>query len=364
MPITESQQAAEHRAVSGMIGPTPLFGFLNINKPEGWTSHDVVARVRVLLRSGRRARPKVGHLGTLDPAATGVLPLCVGKATKIAQYLVNEEKSYGAVMKLGERTDTQDATGTVVSTVACKEVDQDQLEEACRDFRGTIQQVPPMYSAVKVAGRPLYAAARAGLIVDRKPRTVVISSLRVLQVDGAFVTIDVTCSKGTYIRTLCADIGDRLGVGAHLFRLERHRVGPFTREASVTLEQVESAVRAGVVAELLMSADDVLGHLPEVIVDEVTAGRVCCGVPLPGTALEGIGTWHTGQPVRIKSDRRGLIAMGRVQPAGRRESRRTQTRSPQRLNDQGRFPTASSAGWVDNTNPAMVIRVESVVVEN
>jgi tRNA pseudouridine55 synthase len=291
-------------------------GFLNMNKPVGWTSHDVVARVRTLLRTGA-ASPKVGHVGTLDPSATGVLPLCVGKATKVAQYLIEWDKSYRAVMKLGERTDTQDATGKQLDTAGIAHLDHAQIESACAAFVGPIQQLPPMYSAVKVGGAPLYKAARAGLVVERAPRAVVISLLRVLEIDGALVTMDVDCSKGTYIRTLCADIGDRLGVGAHLFRLERRRAGSLTLDGAITMDELEAAVASGSIESFLIPIDRVLSDLPQVLVDEATAERVCHGIPLPSRVVAAMGSLPAGQAVRIATHARELIAIGRAQPGER-----------------------------------------------
>ena len=293
-------------------------GFVNANKPSGWTSHDVVAKVRSLLKSALSAPVKVGHVGTLDPMATGVLPLCIGKATKAAQYLVAEEKTYRAVMKLGERTDTQDATGAVLSRAdqaSIDGIDRARIETVCREFVGTIRQVPPMYSAVKVGGTPLYKAARAGVEVERASREVVIVSLRVLEIDGPSVAMEVECSKGTYIRTLCADIGDRLGVGAHLSRLERLGVGPFTLERSVTLERIEAAIRSGTFEELLTPVDAVLAHLPLVIVDDAAAERVGHGAPVPvspGNGMIGTPPWRPGQSVRIRRNEGDVIAIGRM----------------------------------------------------
>lgn len=311
-----------------VIAPHLPMGFVNANKPSGWTSHDVVAKVRSLLKSVLPVPVKVGHVGTLDPMATGVLPLCIGKATKAAQYLVAEEKTYRAVMKLGERTDTQDATGAVLSRadqVSIDGVDRERIEAACREFVGPIRQLPPMYSAVKVAGTPLYKAARAGLEVERTPREVVIASLRVLDADGPLVTIEVHCSKGTYIRTLCADIGDRLAVGAHLTGLERLRVGPFTLEEALTLERIEAMIRSGAIDELLTPVDTVLAHLPLAVVDVTAAERIAHGAPVPMSARSGpapgtayvMAPWRADQIVRIRRDEGDVIAIGRmaVEPA-------------------------------------------------
>ncbi|HXZ25643.1 MAG TPA: tRNA pseudouridine(55) synthase TruB [Nitrospiria bacterium] len=298
-----------------VIARRPPMGFVNALKPSGWTSHDVVAKVRSLLKATLPAPIKVGHVGTLDPAATGVLPLCVGKATKAAQYLVGEQKTYRAVMRLGERTDTQDASGIVLSRsdgAALDGVDRARIEAVCLEFVGPIWQLPPMYSAVKVGGTPLYKAARAGVEVARAPREVVIASLRVLEHDGPLVTVEVDCSKGTYIRTLCHDIGERLGVGAHLARLERLRVGSFTLEEAVTLERIEAAVRSDAIDEIMTPLSRVLAHLPVVIVDDATAARVGHGAPLPHTAADGSAWWREGQCVRIQRNGGDVIAIGRV----------------------------------------------------
>jgi tRNA pseudouridine55 synthase len=293
----------------------PPMGFVNAIKPSGWTSHDVVAKVRSLLKATLPTPVKVGHVGTLDPMATGVLPLCIGKATKAAQYLVSEQKTYRAVMRLGERTDTQDATGTVLKRAdgaALDRVDRALIDAVCQEFVGTIQQLPPMYSAVKVGGTPLYKAARAGVEVARAPREVVITSLRVLEQDGLLVTIEVDCSKGTYIRTLCHDIGERLGVGAHLARLERLRVGSFVLEEAVTLERIEMAVRSEAIDDILTPVSRVLGHLPVVIVDDPTAARVGHGAPLPRSEAGGSAWWREGECVRVQRNHGDVIAIGRV----------------------------------------------------
>jgi len=206
-------------------------GILVVKKEVGWTSHDVVAKVRSLLGG-----IKVGHAGTLDPAATGVLPVLIGRATRVAEYLVDWDKEYCAILRLGETTDTQDATGTVVAQFDTSEVDNQALHDVVAQFRGPQQQLPPMYSAVKVGGQPLYKAARAGKTVERQERAIVIHELKILAVDGRDVTLSVVCSKGTYIRTLCDDIGQALGVGGHLLALERRRVGPLSIDQALTIE--------------------------------------------------------------------------------------------------------------------------------
>jgi tRNA pseudouridine55 synthase len=292
-------------------------GFLILNKPSDWTSHDVVAKVRSLLHE-----PRVGHTGTLDPLATGVLPICVGKATKVAQYLLETDKEYRVVMRLGATTDTQDGTGQVLSR-STQRAAADDVIRVLRGFVGTQTQLPPMYSAVKVGGEPLYKAARAGRVVERQARTVTISRLDVLGIAENDVTFDVTCSKGTYVRTLCADAGDRLGVGAYMQALERRRVGTFGIDRAVTIADLEAAVRRGAVGDLVVSIDAALSDLPAAEVDAETAERVCHGVPLQAARVtQWSGTCRAGGLVRVRlagetvalattpADQAALIARG------------------------------------------------------
>ena len=212
--MTDSQGRAIAVETSASRGTVVGDGVLNVSKPFGWTSHDVVAKIRSLLRG-----VKVGHAGTLDPAATGVLPVLIGRGTRIAEYLLDWVKEYRVVLRLGETTDTQDATGTVLSRCSVEDLTDERIREAIARFLGTGKQVPPMYSAVKVAGVPLYKSARAGRTVARETREVQVYELDVLGIRGAEVDLRVVCSKGTYVRTLCADIGEALGVGGHLHSL-------------------------------------------------------------------------------------------------------------------------------------------------
>lgn len=283
-------------------------GILNVKKPAGWTSHDVVAKVRGLLRDS-----KVGHAGTLDPAATGVLPILVNRGTRIAEYLLEWDKEYRAVLRLGQTTDTQDATGTVLATRPLDGLTEARIREAVAGFRGRITQLPPMYSAVKVAGERLYKSARAGKTVEREPRTVEVHAIDVLAIAGPDVTLRVRCSKGTYVRTLCADIGEALGVGGHLWSLERTRVGPLAVEQALTLEDVGARLLAGRLSDDLLSLDAALGMLPALVVDGQTAGRVRHGSAVPA----GAGRWAAGPPgtpsvVRVQDAAGRLLAVGRV----------------------------------------------------
>lgn len=211
-------------------------GILNIYKEPGFTSHDVVAKLRGILH-----QKKIGHTGTLDPAAMGVLPVCCGKATKVCELLTDKDKTYQAVCRLGMVTDTQDTTGEVQEEHSIKDVTEEEVREAVASFLGDSSQVPPMYSALKVNGRKLYDLAREGKTVERAPRPIHISRLDIIQMDleeGTFL-FEVTCSKGTYIRTLCHDIGRKLGTGAVMESLVRTRVAGFSIEEAVTLGDLE-----------------------------------------------------------------------------------------------------------------------------
>ena len=230
---------------------------LNIDKPCGMTSHDVVAMARK--RFGLRA---VGHTGTLDPAASGVLLLCLGRATKFARFFEALDKRYWAVMELGVCTDTQDATGKVTQTRAVPPVQPEQVEPVLEQFRGPIEQTPPMYSAVKHQGQRLYKLARQGQVVTREPRQAHIRRLELLHIQGPHLTLSVTCSKGTYIRTLCEDIGLALGYGAHMKALQRCSIGAFSLAQAAALDHLRSGVAASGAIPGMSSLSHALTFLP------------------------------------------------------------------------------------------------------
>jgi tRNA pseudouridine55 synthase len=254
-----------------------LDGILNINKPEGMTSHDVVARVRRI--SGQR---KAGHAGTLDPLARGVLLLCLGEATRVAEYLMSGDKVYLARIRLGITTDTYDAEGRI-SSQAEVTVTRAQVEEELRTFVGHLEQTPPMYSALKHEGTTLYRLARQGQTVARAPRQVEIHTLELLEWAPPDLQVRVHCSKGTYIRSLAHDLGQRLGCGAHLAGLVREASGAFRIEEAITLTELEEAFAAGRGAELLQPLDVALQAFPAVTVDRATARGIAHGqrVELP-----------------------------------------------------------------------------------
>ena len=293
-------------------------GVLVVNKPAGWTSHDVVAKARTLLGVA-----KVGHTGTLDPAATGVLLLCLGKATRIAEYLVQADKEYRAVLRLGVATDTQDATGTVTTRAQGALPDEASIKAVMSRFVGRHQQVPPMYSAVKIQGEPLYKAARAGRTVDRPAREYTVHSLQILSIASVAeetktmdVTFDVVCSKGTYVRTLCADIGEALGVGGHLAALERRRIGRFGIADALTLDDLAALADRAAVGTRLHALADALDGVPALTLDQRAADGVCHGIAVPAAQVVRMeGDWAPGACVRLQAPDGRLLAIGKV-PCG------------------------------------------------
>lgn len=285
---------------------------LNVNKPVGWTSHDVVARLRRQL--GFR---KIGHAGTLDPAATGVLPILVGRGTRVAEYLMDWDKEYLAVLRLGQATDTQDATGTVVEQCSTDTLTEEQIRLTIAQFRGPLQQIPPMYSAVKVGGQPLYKAARAGQTIERRARQVTVSRIDVQDVRSPDVSLRIECSKGTYVRTLCADIGERLGVGGHLLSLQRIRVGPLHIQQSMDVEEVDAQFLQSHASDVSLSLDEALADLPALVVDSEVVERILHGASVPPSRmdLESKGAAEelgTGQTVRLKDSSGRLLGLGRL----------------------------------------------------
>ncbi|HLX40907.1 MAG TPA: tRNA pseudouridine(55) synthase TruB [Ktedonobacteraceae bacterium] len=251
-------------------------GILNINKPTGMTSHDVVAKVRKLLKQKR-----VGHAGTLDPAASGVLPICVGQGTRVAEYLSESGKAYAADILFGVVTDTYDAEGAIVRTADTENLTLEQIQEALSGFLGPQMQMPPLYSAIKLQGQPAYKRMRAGEPITLEPRPVVITQLDILTWQPPKLTLTIECSKGTYIRSLAYDLGEHLGCGASLVGLIRTRSGPFTLSQSITLDQLAESVENSKVEQYLHSSDSVLQQYPALMLDDVTTERVLHGNAFP-----------------------------------------------------------------------------------
>lgn len=248
-------------------------GIINVNKPAEWTSHDCVAVMRRVL-----GMKKVGHTGTLDPMATGVLPICAGSATRVMEYLDLDFKTYRCEMQLGLTSDTLDIWGQITGEADASAVTETQIREAFAPFHGTILQIPPKYSAIKVDGKKLYQYARAGENVEIKPRQVYIRDLAVETVDPAEnkVVWQVTCSKGTYIRSICRDVGERLGCGAVMTGLVRTASGAFSLESAVDMETLRNMDREEALA-LLLPADFPLVHFGKALLDQKQAGYFCNG---------------------------------------------------------------------------------------
>ena len=250
-------------------------GILNINKPWGKTSFSIVAMVRRL--SGER---RVGHAGTLDPTATGVLPVCLGQGTRITEFLIDDTKTYQAQVELGVATDTYDASGKITQKRDPSRISQRQLESALTSFCGLIQQTPPMYSAVKYQGKRLYELARAGIEVKRESRPAKIYHLELIDWQPPIATIEVVCGKGTYIRSLAHDLGQDLGCGANLKNLIRLRCGSFNIRDAVALPQLEDAFRYGYWQHLVYPIDTVLLHWTAIVVSNDTERVIRNGSPL------------------------------------------------------------------------------------
>ncbi len=247
-------------------------GVINIYKEKGFTSHDVVAKMRGILQ-----QKKMGHTGTLDPDAVGVLPVCLGNATRLADMLTDRDKEYEAVMRLGVATDTQDMSGTILEEKPVQ-VSDAEVEAAIRSFVGGYEQVPPMYSALKVNGKKLYELAREGREVERKPRSVSLYTIEILSMQLPEVCIRVACSKGTYIRTLCHDIGEKLGCGAAMLSLKRTKSGCFTLDTAITLSALEQLRDEKNVEKVLIPVDAMFDdlaqvHVPDIFIKAVQNGN-------------------------------------------------------------------------------------------
>ncbi len=286
-------------------GPT---GIVVVDKPAGMTSHDVVDVVRKILGVQR-----VGHTGTLDPQATGVLPLCVGRATRVAQYLTQADKEYVMTLRLGVTTDTLDAAGRETGRAEPVEVTREALQAVLPRFTGTIQQVPPLYSAKKVQGERLYRLARRGQTVERQPVAVTVHALELLEFAPPLVRLRAVCSKGTYARSLCDDIGRALGCGGHLQDLVRTRSGRFMLDQAVTLPDLEARAAAGRVGEVLLPITEALGHLPAVRVAPEAGPLILHGSSIPASLVALVPLEaRRGSLVRVLGFRKQLLALAEL----------------------------------------------------
>ncbi len=285
-------------------------GILPIWKPKGITSHDCVFRVRKMLKM-----KKVGHTGTLDPEVEGVLPICLGKATKISSILMESKKVYEAEVTIGIATETEDQTGEIVEKKRVdRKLDKKEVENILSTFIGEIEQIPPMYSAIKVKGKKLYEYARKGIEMERPARKVFIHHIQLLSdvhqtEDVATFQVKVACSKGTYIRTLCVDIGKKLGYPAHMSHLIRTESGGFKKEEAITFEALQKAIEIGEVNRYVKTMDSALQQFDELIVSNDDHKRILNGqvLPLPSKTL-------TTNPFRIKTEDGELLALYQQHP--------------------------------------------------
>lgn len=278
-------------------------GILNILKPAGMTSFDVVAHLRGLL-----GIKKIGHAGTLDPMAVGVLPICTGRATRVIEFMMEDDKVYRAELTLGVATDTEDSSGNPISVrdVNCTD---EQIIQVIQAFTGKYMQTPPMYSALKINGKRLYELAREGIHIERRKREVEIYSIEVICIDRAAdvkVLMEVHCSKGTYIRTLCADIGERLGCGGHMSFLLRKRVGFFDIESAVTLERLAHAKEKGAINDVFSPVELLFSHIGRFKLDERTEKRFMNGMKV------SVPTGEYEDMVRVYNTNNVFVALGSI----------------------------------------------------
>ncbi|AEV69025.1 tRNA pseudouridine(55) synthase TruB [Acetivibrio clariflavus] len=279
-------------------------GILNILKPPGMTSFDVVAYLRRLLKE-----KKIGHTGTLDPGAVGVLPVCIGKATKTIEYLTDKDKEYRAELTLGISTDTQDSYGNVLKKCDVN-IEKEEIYKAIMSFVGEYNQIPPMYSAVKVEGKKLYELARDGITIERAPRKVAIHSIDIVNIKDNRVIFDVVCSKGTYIRTLCSDIGEKLGCGGHMSFLVRTRSGSFKLSDSLTLEEIYEFSKDNSIEDKLLPIEKVFDDLERIDLSDVEAKKLINGayVKLKGE------NYKKGNIIRAYDDKGKFIGICEILP--------------------------------------------------
>ena len=261
-------------------------GIINVYKDAGYTSHDVVAKLRGIVK-----QKKIGHTGTLDPDATGVLPVCLGKATRVAGLLTDERKTYECVLLLGTVTDTQDISGTVLSQTDAAILREIDPVPAVLSFTGPQMQIPPMYSALKKDGKKLYELAREGKVIEREPRPVHFYEIRILETAMPRVRFSVTCSRGTYIRTLCHDIGEKLGCGGCMERLVRTQVGPFRLQDALHLEEIEARRAEGRLAECITPVDCLFPEMPKVFALPAGDRLLHNGNPVSADMMEPSGAY-------------------------------------------------------------------------
>ena len=269
-------------------------GIINVYKEKGYTSHDVVAILRKI--AGQK---KIGHTGTLDPDATGVLPVCLGRATKVCDLLTDHDKTYETVLLLGKTTDTQDISGEILKEHPTDHLNEAEVIKVIENFKGTYDQIPPMYSALKVNGKKLYELAREGKTVERKSRKVTIYQIHIKKIQLPRVRMEVTCSKGTYIRTLCHDIGNRLGTGGCMEELTRTKVGRFELKDSLKLEELSDLAQNGRLEDALIPLDQMFSELQSVVPAEKYISKAYNGNDFFKNQLSEDGKFCSGEKVRV-----------------------------------------------------------------
>ena len=274
-------------------------GIILVDKPQDWTSHDVVAKLRGVLHERR-----IGHSGTLDPLATGLLVVFVGRATRAVEFAEADSKEYLAGLRLGVSTDTQDITGNVIAKCDALPDEAAVRETLCR-FIGDIEQIPPMYSAIKIGGKKLYELARRGESVERTPRKITVSSIDIVDKDSTDYILNISCSKGTYVRTLCNDIGDALGCGACMSSLRRTRAGAFSVDEAHSLEDIEDAALEDRLSDIILPVDALFAPFPKLTVSESAAKRLKNGNVIKVSAEDG--------DYRVYSDSEEFLLLGRVE---------------------------------------------------
>lgn len=274
-------------------------GIILVDKPQDWTSHDVVAKLRGVLHERR-----IGHSGTLDPLATGLLVVFVGRATRAVEFAEADSKEYLAGLRLGVSTDTQDITGNIVAESAALP-DEAALREAIGRFIGDVEQIPPMYSAIKIGGKKLYELARRGESVERAPRKITVSAIDIAGRDGDDYILNISCSKGTYVRTLCSDIGEALGCGACMSSLRRTRAGVFSVDDAHSLADIEAAVREGRLSDIILPVDTLFASFPKLTVSQSAAKRLKNGNIIKISAEDG--------EYKVYSDSDEFLLLGRVE---------------------------------------------------
>lgn len=281
-----------------------IHGVINIYKEKGYTSHDVVAKLRGIV-----GQKKIGHTGTLDPDAVGVLPVCLGKATKLCDMLTDKDKTYETVLRLGITTDTQDSSGMVLEEKEIDGITKEEVEACIESFVGDYMQIPPMYSALKVNGKKLYELAREGIEIERKARPVTIHDIQITDISLPYVNMTVSCSKGTYIRTLCHDIGKKLGCGGCMDALKRTKVSRFKIADSVTLDKVKKFAEEGMLSEILTPVDEMFASYEKVTMKKEFVSFAYNGNYFLPKHIAEQKKWSHKTPVRVYDEAGTFLAI-------------------------------------------------------